>query len=235
MSMVGRRGLLKSLGLAPLARGGKHKHRETPVGWNNQNVFAQLVIIYGSGTLGVFEYEGQPADGNPPIFWAVPPDVTEDPSGNPLVVSGGAAVATYSGGIAQHGAWLNPNTGSVQAIVDGAAEVWHTPSLSPGFTSVGSPYAPVAYQYEPVGDGRVRLRGQVGLTSNQGAGTPMFSVGVFYRPAHRQDFVTVNALTGYTAGSASVIVQAAGTIELGGTGGNLGDTVNLDGIVIELG
>ena len=101
MSMLGRRGLLKSFGLLPLAGKSKHKKEPDPVGWNGQNVFAQVVIVYGSGVTGYFQYSGQPALGNPPIAWAVPPGVTKDPVGNTLPVSGGFAVAGASGSIAQ--------------------------------------------------------------------------------------------------------------------------------------
>ena len=65
----------------------------------NQVVFARVVIIFGTGETGLFQYQGTPGPGNPPILWAVPPGVTGDPYGNPLPVSGGIASEAAGGGL----------------------------------------------------------------------------------------------------------------------------------------
>jgi hypothetical protein len=55
----------------------------------SQFVFARVVVISGTGEVGLFEYTGTPGLGNPPILYAVPPGTTTDPYGNPLPASGG--------------------------------------------------------------------------------------------------------------------------------------------------
>ena len=43
------------------------------------------VVIFGTGpNTGLFVYNGQPVNGNPPIFWVVAPGVTKDPFNNTL-------------------------------------------------------------------------------------------------------------------------------------------------------
>jgi hypothetical protein len=63
------------------------------------NIFiGRLVIIYGTGTTGWFEYSGMPGAGNEPIAYAVPPGITKDPYGNALPASGG--VVSQDAGVA---------------------------------------------------------------------------------------------------------------------------------------
>jgi hypothetical protein len=57
-------------------------------------ILARRVVIFGVDD-GLFEYEGTPAAGNPPVAWAVPPGVTTDPYGNSLPVSGGFATMPF--------------------------------------------------------------------------------------------------------------------------------------------
>jgi hypothetical protein len=53
------------------------------MGWRQVAVVSPLVIITGTGAdSGLFVYNGQPAAGNPPVFWVVSPGVTADPFGN---------------------------------------------------------------------------------------------------------------------------------------------------------
>jgi hypothetical protein len=63
-----------------------------------QFVIARIVVIYGTGTTGWFEYSGSPGAGNEPIAYAVPPGVTKDPYGNVLPASGG--VVSQDAGVA---------------------------------------------------------------------------------------------------------------------------------------
>jgi hypothetical protein len=51
--------------------------------------FARIVVLYGTGQIGLFVYEGSPAAGNPPVAYIVPPGVTTDLYGNTLPVAGG--------------------------------------------------------------------------------------------------------------------------------------------------
>jgi hypothetical protein len=60
-------------------------------GWDNQAVVEALAVIIASGIpgAGLFEYNGTPGPGNPPVAWAVTPGTTVDPFGNALPASGG--------------------------------------------------------------------------------------------------------------------------------------------------
>ena len=60
-------------------------------------VIARIVIIYGTGNIGLFEYQGTPGPGNPPIAYIAPPGVTADPYGNSLPVTSGGFVSAESG------------------------------------------------------------------------------------------------------------------------------------------
>ena len=75
-------------------------------------VRARQVIISGPNE-GLFEYIGNPGLGNSPILWATAPGTAADPSGNPLEVSGGLAVARRAGNVIQQLIWLDPVTGSL--------------------------------------------------------------------------------------------------------------------------
>jgi hypothetical protein len=69
---------------------------------NNNDVLARIIVIYGSGLIGLFQYSGTPGSGNPPILYSVPPGVSTDPYGNALPVTGGGIYsAVYSGGVPQ--------------------------------------------------------------------------------------------------------------------------------------
>ena len=61
------------------------------VGSSTGIVKARIVITYGTGETGLFQYNGQPKKGNPPEAWAVPVGVAKDPYGNALPVNGGFA------------------------------------------------------------------------------------------------------------------------------------------------
>ena len=60
-------------------------------------VIARIVIIYGTGNIGLFEYNGNPGPGNAPIAYIAPPGVTADPYGNSLPVTSGGFVSAESG------------------------------------------------------------------------------------------------------------------------------------------
>jgi hypothetical protein len=63
------------------------------------------VVISGSGAgVGLFEYNGVPGPGNPPVAWATPSGVTVDPFGNALPVSGGFAAKGGNGVVQLNGA-----------------------------------------------------------------------------------------------------------------------------------
>lgn len=52
------------------------------MGWDWQNVIANLIVIEGNPD-GLFVYSGTPALGNPPVAMIVAPGTTTDPYGNP--------------------------------------------------------------------------------------------------------------------------------------------------------
>lgn len=110
---------------------------------------------------------------------------------------------------------------------------WLSASLATGFSSTGSPYAPVGYQYEGVNGGRVRLRGRVDLTASQVAGTVMFTVGGTWAPAFTQEFAAAGTISGASNQVPVVGVDASGNVKLlvAGTSGN---SLRLDGIVYSL-
>jgi hypothetical protein len=71
----------------------------------SQFVFARVVVISGTGEVGLFVYNGTPGPGNPPVAYIVPPGTTTDPYGNVLPaqdsivsVGAGGAYAALNGG-----------------------------------------------------------------------------------------------------------------------------------------
>lgn len=70
-----------------------------PVGSSTGIVKARIVVTFGTGLTGFFQYNGAPGFGNPPELWAVPPGVTLDPYRNPLPVSGGITSEQLGGGV----------------------------------------------------------------------------------------------------------------------------------------
>lgn len=70
------------------------------MGWRQSVITASLIIVYGTGAnTGLFVYNGTPAHGNPPIFWAS--SATSDPFGNALpnnATAGVAGTGTFSAG-----------------------------------------------------------------------------------------------------------------------------------------
>jgi hypothetical protein len=59
--------------------------------------FARVIVIYGTGVVGLFEYEGTPGAGNPPIAYVAPPGETADLYGNALPYGGGGFVTVAPG------------------------------------------------------------------------------------------------------------------------------------------
>jgi hypothetical protein len=82
------------------------------VGFQNPGeILTKLVVIFGTGETGWFEYNGTPALGNPPIAYAAPPGVTTDPYGNTLpTTNGGVTSARYTGSAAQQVSELSAGT-----------------------------------------------------------------------------------------------------------------------------
>lgn len=67
------------------------------MGWRQTSVVTNIVVTYGSGLTGLFQYSGTPRHGNPPVAWSVPPSVADDPYGNVLAASGGFTSGGTSG------------------------------------------------------------------------------------------------------------------------------------------
>ena len=120
-----------------------------------------------------------------------------------------------------------------------AAETWHAASLQPGFSSTGGSFAAAGYQFEAIGGspgggpGRVRLRGQITLTAAEAGGTTIFTLPAGYVPADGSQYVTPNDLAGAVAGTPSLNITSGGAVQIA-VNGALGNTVGLDGVVIEL-
>jgi hypothetical protein len=79
--------------LQPLSRAGTGPAPQSAI------FIGHLVIIFGTGITGLFQYQGTPSHGNGPILWAVPPGVTTDPFGNTLPASGGIVSEAAGGGL----------------------------------------------------------------------------------------------------------------------------------------
>jgi hypothetical protein len=97
----------------PASRGGGGPTPQSDV------VLARVVIIYGPGITGWFEYAGKPGPGNPPVTYDAPAGVTTDPYGNALPTTTGGVVSVntslpdfYTQLLA---AVINFNEGSVEA------------------------------------------------------------------------------------------------------------------------
>jgi hypothetical protein len=113
------------------------------------------------------------------------------------------------------------------------SETWHNATLNPANFTVNAAYAPVGYQFEGINGGRVRLRGQVVLASNQGGATTIFTLPAGYQPVNLQAFTVPNSLNGGLNNLYSVQVNGAGSVQMV-PAGITGNFVQLDGIVIEL-
>ena len=113
----------------------------------SQLILARVIVIYGTGEVGLFEYNGTPAAGNPPIAYTAPPGVTTDPYGNvlPQTVGGftsvlpGIEYAALTGGglqIAGIGANASATPGYVE--LPGLPGVSQILQLSSGTQAAGS-------------------------------------------------------------------------------------------------
>ena len=171
-------------------------------------------------------------------------------SGNLQLTSGGAGDSAVIALVSMTG--VNPQilldgtgaSGEVDTILNGglygevtpglpSSRVWVNFTPSPGFNQTTG-FAVSSYQKEPIAGGRLRLRGVLTLTANQAPTTVITVLPPQLIPAFTQRFATWNTLTGYTAGEATIAVNSiTGQVQLF-TGGNTGDTVSLDGIVLEL-
>ena len=185
MSTLGRRGLLKTLGLAPLARGGKHKHRETPVGWTNQ-AFQLLIVNAADGSFsGAFVYSPGPGNGN--LIASIAATAGTDPYGN-AYVDGVASYAGNSGarlfnGSVQFlsfigGSWIN--AGLIGA--GGASGIMHISPLTDAYFGLSSGDQVVI---GPVGltpdtAALLEVQGDLALTEQSSAPPTPTGAGVLY-------------------------------------------------------
>jgi len=145
----------------------------------------RIVVVYGTGIYGFFEYSGTPAKGNPPEAWAVPPGVTTDPYGNPLPVSGGFATEAAGGAISQ--------------MLAGAVYFYSGGTYQPG--SVGAAGAGgllVSSPLESVSDSQAVF--QLLSETASGAGHPVAEI-----------FGTTTLLVGGTSPVTSALLEVQGT------------------------
>lgn len=127
------------------------------------------------------------------------------------------------------GSLLSPQLGVTPLVAD----TWHVASLNAGFGAPGGILLPPAYQAEAVNGGRVRLRGQATLTGTVGSGTTIFTLGTHYLPAHEQQLVAGNTLSG-ASGQAPVLgVDTSGNVQVL-VGGASGNRIRFDNVVFPL-
>jgi hypothetical protein len=109
--------------------------------------FARIVVIYGTGEIGLFVYDGTPAAGNPPVAYIVPPGITSDLYGNALPVAGGIVssdpgvsfAALFEGGIVMglDGATASVLDATAGVVLLGAGQAFAASSGEAG-TGTGS-------------------------------------------------------------------------------------------------
>lgn len=119
------------------------------------------------------------------------------------------AAQSYLHGTVATPACLQAIRGTGPGIIEG----WNTVaggSFLNSFTAGGT--AP-RYQFVPIGSaGRVFLDGAVNTGAVNAAETPMFNLPVGYRPARAMGYATVNNITAYVLGEASVDITTGGDV-----------------------
>lgn len=149
-------------------------------------VVARVVILDGNGAIrGLFEYNGAPGPGNPPIAWATAPGITKDPFGNSLPASGGFATVGGLGlGQLKGGALQFAQTASPPAGSDG-----------------GSIFAPGGI------NGSVEMFSGIDAATDTGAALTVLSKGLSTNGA-AQAVVTAGS---YISGQTSALLEVQGT------------------------
>jgi hypothetical protein len=153
-----RRGMLTGLGAALLLPGPLLK--EAPkIGWSSQVTVANKLIVYGSGA-GAFVYNGTPAAGNPPIFWAT--SASTDPFGNSLPsTTGVAGTGSFEAGntiINDQGMFVYSGTPTTGNLIASIAE-------AQGTDTYGNVYNPGVWSYNGAQQTGIE-DGELNLTSN---------------------------------------------------------------------
>lgn len=132
------------------------------MGWSDQNIIAQIIVIEGSGD-GLFIYNGTAELGNPPILAAVAPGVTEDPFGNTVkaVLNIGNFSASHIGWDADGNQYLSGPDGNTRIFMaNGSIPTGPNNNMDPAiwfFNDFGAavlvvdPSAGGTFQYEDLG------------------------------------------------------------------------------------
>ncbi len=197
---------------------------------------ANLAVVNHGGGGATLMYLGAPGPGT--LLMTVSGAAGTDGYGNGYP----QGIGVFDGAGNQLGQWgagglvasplgdlISPHPGTTPSV----AETWQAPALGAGFAVPGGALAPPGYQFEAVGGGRVRLRGQANLTGTVGAGTAMFVLDSHYWPVYEQELSAPNTLGGAAGQGAAVGVDTAGNVKIlpGGVAGNV---VRLDGLTFPL-
>jgi hypothetical protein len=171
-----------------------------------------IIIGGGAAISGLFLYNGVPADGNPPVIYAVPPGVTDDPFGNSLFTgsAGGLVVARYSGTTVESMIWLNPQSTQIQL----APYIPDSPTLLPGALSI------------------ISTGTQLGLA----LGSPTTTTGATPYPFSAEVNVIAGSAGGlvvlYPAGTGQVVVNTTGATPVSSALFEVDGTSSLRGAVV---
>ena len=215
MSMLGRRGLLKSFGLLPLAGAGKHK-REPDVGWSNDQFQLLIVNAQVGGFSGEFTYSPGPGAGN--LIYSNTARAGTDPYGNHYL----AGTTWY-----QSGGVINVNDGVQLTYAPTAALGNLIASISPslGTDSFGNAYLNGVVTYQQLGTGVFRATEILGAsiqfeTASSAAGPwtgeGIIQSGDFVNAGINAVSITQVALT--ESPVAPPTPTASGTLYVDGTG-----------------
>ena len=202
------------------------------IGPGSPNVVrARLVIVSGSGPgTGLFLYNGTPAAGNLPVFYAVAPGTTTDPFGNGITAIVG--IGQQSGG---HWHWDASGNLDVNNTSSALIARWRPTDqallfYAPG-GGLGSLLLSLAAAAGTDQDGTVFVQGlaayksgnifQVGL--NTALNTTGFSITNAASPPYVPPIFTVQQAT--AAGCSATIFSGRGTVAAGSATINLDDSL----------
>jgi hypothetical protein len=179
----------------------------------------RLVIVYGTGPgSGLFVYSGQPAAGNPPIFWAA--SASTDPYGNALPsttgVAGGGAFRAGNTIINIHGVFTYSGTPAAGNLITSDAQ-------QAGVDDFGNTYKQGFTNYLPSGNAIQIVNGNLTIFDTNGTTAignlgPSSAPGVTYLSQVAGVLVT-DPLSAAKPGSAPVTAETWTTLGIPGIAG----------------
>ena len=170
-------------------------------GVTSGTIIAHTVIVTGSGTFGMFVYNGAPAAGNPPIFWAT--SASADPFGNTIPSTVGVAGSgVFEAGNTQ----IVPAGTFVYSAAPGAGDLVASITPAAGTDAFGNTYTSGITAYTTVSS--VRYAIQLGQASFAGTPEPGLFIG---NPANPPFAPPAFIGNGSPAGSSCIMGSGAST------------------------